>query len=121
MLEDPNTGKLIIMPIIEIIPPAGGEFDYVNKYNGATSEICPARLSNEIVDRVHEVATRAYHSLNMTKYGRLDIMLRDGEPLCLEINTIPGFTEESLFPKSAEVYGMSFPQLVQHLVKLMKK
>ncbi len=121
MLEDPNTGKLIIMPIIEIIPPVGGEFDYVNKYNGATSEICPARLSKEIVDRVHEVSTLAYHSLNMTKYGRLDIMLRGDEPLCLEINTIPGFTEESLFPKSAEVYGMSFPQLVQHLVKLMKK
>ena len=107
-----------ILPIIEILPPEGQEFDYENKYNDLTQEICPARYDEHLTRQIQDIALRAYQAVWCTQYGRIDMIITKDGPKCLEINTIPGFTSWSLFPKSAKVFGLEFPQLIQYLIDL---
>lgn len=118
-IMDDLYGGITVLPTIEIVPPEGIRFDYENKYNGETKEIILTDLDNVLQSQINDIALRAYTSLQMTRYGRIDMILTDRGPVCLEINTIPGFTDQSLFPKAAQQYGLSFTQLVDHLVQLM--
>lgn len=110
-----------ILPIIEIVPPAGKEFDYENKYNDLTQEICPAHYDENLTRQIQDIALRAYQAVWCTQYGRIDMIITKDGPKCLEINTIPGFTNWSLFPKSAKVFWFDFPQLIQYLIDLKLK
>lgn len=107
-----------ILPLIHIIPPLEWWFDYENKYNGKTQELCPANFDKKTVEQVNAIALQAYHAVWCTSYGRIDAILTEHWPILLEINTIPWFTAQSLFPKSAEVFWLSFPQLLQHLIAI---
>lgn len=108
ILDMPD-GATKILPIIEIIPPNGEDFDYKNKYNGKTTEICPADLSPEETNKIQDVSLQAYNVLKTKGYGRVDLILEpDGNIKFLEINTIPGFTDQSLFPLAAKTAGISF-------------
>lgn len=118
LIDDPN-GGVIVLPTIEIVPQDGVRFDYDNKYNWATKEIFLTGIDVWLQDRIDDIAVRAYTSLKMTRYGRIDMILTDRGPLCLEINTIPGFTDQSLFPKAAEKYWWNFLQLVNTLLSSM--
>lgn len=108
----------VALPLIHIIPPADGWFDYENKYNGKTQELCPSGFSPDLCQQVEALAVRAYTAVGCTKYARLDAILTPQGPVFLEINTIPGFTSQSLFPKSAAVAGYTFPELLQHLIDI---
>ncbi len=105
------------LPIVEIIPKT--EFyNYESKYDPAlVTEICPARLTEEEKSAVNEVALRAASALLVDSYCRVDIILSDGVPYCLEINTLPGMTETSLLPLAAKANGISFPQLCEKILK----
>lgn len=107
-----------ILPIIEIIPPTWQDFDYENKYNDLTQEICPARYDESLTRQIQDIGLRAYQAVWCTQYGRIDMIVTKDGPKCLEINTIPWFTSWSLFPKSAKVFGLEFPQLIQYLIDL---
>lgn len=111
------------LPVIEIKPPEGGEFDYENKYNGKTAEICPPVSIDEATQKeAQHVAERVYEAVGCRHLGRVDIIVRpDGSMAVLEINTIPGMTDQSLFPKAAEVAGMDFPALVTKFVELARE
>lgn len=117
-LIDQKNGTTIVLPMIHIIPPVEWGFDYENKYNGKTQEICPSSFSVEIVHQINSIALRAYQAVWCTKYARIDAILTKTWPVLLEINTIPWFTAQSLFPKSAAVANIPFPQLLQHLLDL---
>lgn len=107
------------LPVIEISPPAGGWFDYKNKYSGETQEIIGApSLSEEIQKEVQKIALNIHQKLNLGPYSRIDFIVSKNIPYVLEVNTIPGLTSESLFPKSAQAAGLSFPNLVKKLVEL---
>jgi D-alanine-D-alanine ligase len=110
------------LPVIEIVPPEGGEFDYENKYNGKTAEICPAEsLSAEQQKQAQRLAERVHELAGVRHVSRTDIMMTgDGQMYVLEINTIPGMTAQSLLPKSAAAAGMSWVQLVARLVELAR-
>lgn len=110
-----------VLPIIEIVPPEGKEFDFENKYNDLTQEICPARYDTETTKTIQDIALRAYQAVWCTQYGRIDMIVTKDGPKCLEINTIPWFTSWSLFPKSAKVFWLDFPQLIQYLIDLRMK
>ena len=88
------------LPPIEIIPKTGF-FDYANKYqDGATEEVCPANISEEISERMKELTVRAFHALKLNVYSRADFLLDEkGNLYCLEVNTLPGMTAASLLPK----------------------
>lgn len=109
------------LPVIEIIPPKGKEFDYENKYNGATQELCPPlHVPADLQAKAQKLSEQIHDQVGAQHLSRVDIMIdMSGNLYVLEINTIPGLTSQSLFPKSAAVAGLSMPQLVQHFVKLV--
>ncbi len=111
------------LPVIEIQPPENGEFDYENKYNGKTAEICPAESVDDEVQRVAQnLAERVHETMGCRHLSRTDIIVRpNGEMVILEINTMPGMTNQSLFPLSARVAGMSMPELMKKFVALVQR
>ena len=108
------------LPIIEIIPGDGyAFFDYDAKYlPGATEEICPARIPDDIRDQAQVHAKAAHRALFLKGYSRTDMILSNGNLYVLETNTIPGMTATSLYPQSAGVAGYSFPDLLDRLIAL---
>jgi len=109
------------LPVIEIVP--GEEFsffDYDAKYKaGASEEICPARISDELTVQVQEYGVAAHRALRLRGYSRTDIMLSgDGSLYLLETNTIPGMTPTSLLPQAAAEYGLAFPEFLERLIEL---
>ena len=108
------------LPVVEIIPWEGFEFfDYQAKYTpGATQEICPARIPEEIARKAQEYALRAHEVLRLRHYSRTDFIYYQDEVFVLETNTIPGMTETSLLPLAARTAGYSFSELVQKLIEL---
>lgn len=110
------------LPVIEIIPK-NGWYDYKNKYQaGATEEICPAELSEELTKKMQKIAEDACNVLGCEPYARADVMMdEEGNMYCLEVNTLPGMTSTSLIPQEARAVGMEFPELCEHLVELSLK
>lgn len=118
VLSDFRGEKLYVLPSIEIIPPSNSDFfDATVKYNGETRELCPGRFSFSEKATIADMATTVHQALGLSQYSRSDFMVRDGDVFFLEVNTLPGLTAESLFPKAAAAVGLSFPQLIDHLVK----
>lgn len=107
------------LPIVEIRPRQGG-YDYMNKYtSGATDYLCPAPFSNEVTLKIQSAALGAFRAVDGRDYGRVDVMVRQsGEPVVLEVNTLPGMTETSLFPKAAAAAGLDFAGLCQRMIDL---
>ena len=107
------------LPLVEIIPKKG-DYDYSNKYTaGATDYICPAQFSESVTCRIKTAAERALMVLGGGNCARVDFIVReDGEPILLEVNTLPGMTSTSLLPRAAQAAGLSFIELCQRLVDL---
>ncbi len=80
------------LPVIEVVPPLDGEFDYENKYNGKSQEICPAVSIDEFTQKqAQDLAESVHELLGCRHLSRVDIMVRkDGRMAVLEINTMPG-------------------------------
>ncbi len=115
-----GNAKLTALPLVEIIPSDQYDFfDYEAKYKpGASTEICPARVSPEITRKAQEAALIAHRALHCRGYSRTDMIVRDGEIYVLETNTIPGMTATSLFPQAAQAQGLEFSQLLDTLIDL---
>jgi D-alanine--D-alanine ligase len=104
------------LPPVEIVPNAGA-YDFAAKYTpGATNEIAPARLPDNVLERAQETAIRCHTLLGCKGATRTDMIESDRELVVLEINTLPGMTGTSLLPNSARAAGMSFNELVKWLV-----
>jgi D-alanine-D-alanine ligase len=110
-------GKIIVLPITEIVSE-NDFFDYEAKYQGKSQEITPARISDEMTQKVSEAAKRAYEVLKMKGFSRSEFIFVDGEPHMLEMNTIPGLTTESLIPQQAKVAGISLTDLFTNAIEL---
>lgn len=110
------------LPVIVIRPPQGAEFDYENKYNGATEEICPVPedlVSSELQTQARDLALKVHNLLGARHLSRVDMFISNtGELVVLELNTMPGMTEQSLFPKSAQAAGYDMVKLVEKLIEL---
>ncbi len=112
--------KIDVLPLVEIVPKKGHKFfDFEAKYrSGETDEICPARISCEQEKKVKEVAKRAFNAIGCKIWARVDMILKEDKVYVLEVNTIPGMTENSLFPLSAKKAGMRFSELLDKLISL---
>lgn len=96
-------------------------YDYNDKYiDGKTTFIVPAAAPAKTVERIRGLAVRAYEVLDCAGFARVDFFLEKGASTVYvnEINTIPGFTEISMYPKLWEASGLPFPRLVEQLVEL---
>ena len=107
------------LPIVEI-KPRGGHYDYEAKYTAGMSEyFCPAELPEPLARRIQDLGLRASRALGCRGVARADFRLSpEGEPFCLEVNTIPGMTPTSLVPMAAQARGISYDQLVQRMLEL---
>jgi D-alanine-D-alanine ligase len=107
------------LPIVEI-RPKNGAYDYSNKYTpGATEYLCPAPFDKATKRRIEAAALGAFRAIGGRDYGRVDVIVRaPGEPVVLEVNTLPGMTETSLLPQAAAAAGLSYAELCQRTVDL---
>jgi D-alanine-D-alanine ligase len=110
------------LPIVEVRPKVGS-YDYKNKYtSGATEYFCPADFDPAVTKKIQDAAIGAFRAIGGRDYARVDIMVRSsGEPVVLEVNTLPGMTETSLLPKAAAAAGLSYELLCQCMVDLALK
>ena len=94
-------------------------FDYEAKYTeGKCEEIVPARLSEEITKKVQEYALKVFELVKAKGFIRVDFVIKDNDPVILEMNTIPGLTPNSLLPKEAKAAGIEYPQLLDKMIEL---
>lgn len=110
-----------VMPVIEIVPQAGGGFyDFTAKYAiGGADHIIPARLDEETTKNCQDAALLAHQALGCVGVSRTDIIVdENGKPWVLETNTIPGMTATSLLPDAASKCGIEFGPLCRMLVEL---
>jgi D-alanine-D-alanine ligase len=107
------------LPVVEVRPKVGS-YDYRNKYTaGCTEYFCPAPFDAAVTERIQAAAIGAFNAVGGRDYARVDVMVRaNGEPVVLEVNTLPGMTETSLLPKAATVAGLNYAQLCQRMVDL---
>jgi len=115
----PVLGKRAL-PVIEIIPPVNEEFDFENKYNGKTKELCPPEnVSKKLQKDAQAIAENVHNTLKVRHLSRTDMIITpDGKIYVIELNTMPGLTDQSLFPKAAKQDGMDMKALVSEFVKL---
>ena len=107
------------LPPIEIIPKSGF-YDYAAKYQaGATVEICPADIDEQTDKKLRDAAVAAYNALHLDSYARVDFLVdENGEPFCLEANTLPGMTPTSLLPQEAAVEGLNYADLCEKIIEI---
>jgi D-alanine-D-alanine ligase len=107
------------LPIVEAVPTDEEFYDFEARYEiGRTKFLCPAELEDEVAAEATAIALEVFALLGLRGFARVDLMLEagDGELQVLEANAIPGMTETSLLPQSAEAAGIAFDELVQAIV-----
>ena len=102
------------------IAPASEFYDYDAKYNNENSLLfIPARISEEMIEKVRKTAVKAYRAIGCTGLSRVDFFVtKDGRVLLNEINTLPGFTSISMYPKLMVQSGIDGKELVEKLIDL---
>ena len=125
LIEQYIEGKLLAigmngpvpMPIVEIVPKSGF-YDYEAKYTeGKTDYVCPAQLTSKEAQQCHDASVRVFKALKGRGFPRVDVILDNGIPYVLEMNTIPGMTPTSLLPMAAQQSGLEFDDLVIEILK----
>ncbi|GAA0864060.1 D-alanine--D-alanine ligase [uncultured Clostridium sp.] len=105
-----------VFPTISI--KANSEFfDFESKYsqNGATEEV--VYLEEKLQDEINEISKGCWKAFNCKAYVRVDVIISNGVPYVLELNTLPGMTQTSLIPRSAKAKGIEFSQLIEKIIE----
>lgn len=107
------------LPIVEALPAEGDRYDFEARYEiGRTEFVCPAELAEAEAAAITAAALAAYEALGCSGVSRVDLILTAEGPQVLEVNAIPGMTDTSLLPQSAEAAGISFEELVERILEL---
>ena len=119
VIHDRERGKAVALPIVEIRPRSARSFDYHEKYaSDGAEELCPAPISEEIESEARRIGLAVHRILGLEGLSRTDLILDEhGVLQVLETNTLPGMTETSLVPLAARQVGLSFPALVENLIR----
>ena len=107
------------LPVVEVRPRQGA-YDYRNKYTpGNTEYFCPAAFDPPTTLAIQQAGLAAFRAVGGRDYSRVDVMVTPrGEPVVLEVNTLPGMTETSLLPKAAAAAGLGYAELCQRMIDL---
>ena len=101
-----DKNKIIALPITEIISE-NNFFDYEAKYKGKAEEITPARINQTISSEIKKTTKNIYKKMNLSGVCRIDFIIKNNKPYIIEINTIPGLTEDSIIPKQLKAANIS--------------
>ncbi|MEK7130892.1 MAG: D-alanine--D-alanine ligase [Patescibacteria group bacterium] len=119
VIDEFRNQKHYALPIVEIIPPAKiGFFSYEAKYNGETKELCPSNFDMRTKKEIENMAVLAHNAIGGRHYSRSDFIVSKKGIYILEINTLPGLTQQSLLPKALNAVGSSRLELIEHLITL---
>ncbi|MDE2031331.1 MAG: D-alanine--D-alanine ligase [Patescibacteria group bacterium] len=108
------------LPPVEIrIPKSKTFFDYDAKYNGISEEICPGNFTVKEKEELEYLASLIHNGLNLSHYSRSDFIIHSRRGIyALEVNTLPGLTNESLTPKALSAVGATMPEFLDHIISL---
>ncbi len=110
--------ELYALPVVEIRPHSHF-FDYESKYKGKSDEIVPATFSDTVKRSIEELSAKIHRALGLRHYSRSDFIIHPRRGIyVLEVNTLPGLTEESLVPKALRAVGSDTHELVHHVIEL---
>lgn len=114
-------GQRIALPPVEIQPDPTGGFDYAGKYlSAATREICPGNFNPADAETLKAFALKAHQAVGALGYSRTDFIVTPQGPVFLEINTLPGLTAASLYPKALAAGGVAFQDFLRRQLDLAK-
>ena len=109
--------KQVVFPITEVVT-SNEFFDYDAKYNGQVQEITPARLPQDVTDRVSQITSSIYDILHCNGIIRVDyIVSKEGKISMLEVNTTPGMTATSFIPQQVRAAGLSMKDVLTDIVE----
>jgi D-alanine-D-alanine ligase len=110
-------GKAVVLPVTEIISK-NEFFDYEAKYTpGKSDEVTPADMPEEITNEIQDLSSTIYDLLGCKGIVRVDFIIINEKPYFLEINTVPGMTEESLIPKQVKAAGIDLAELYSMVIE----
>lgn len=108
--------ETLIFPVTEVIPK-NEFFDFEAKYTpGATDEITPARLPEELFKKCQQLSADIYKKCNCSGIARIDYILKEETFYFLEVNTIPGMTETSFIPQQINAMGLTLKQVISRII-----
>ena len=109
--------KSVVFPISEVVSH-NEYFDYKAKYNGESDEITPARISDELVDRVKKLTSAIYDILGAQGIIRVDYIVTEGDKInLLEVNTTPGMTATSFIPQQVRAAGLDIKDVMTDIIE----
>lgn len=108
--------EVTALPLTEIVSQ-NEYFDFEAKYEGASEEITPARIPDSVRDLIQETTSRVFKRLKLRGMSRVDYIVQDCVPYLIEVNTIPGLSEESLLPQQVAYSGMTLKEFFGLLVE----
>ncbi len=114
-----GNGSRLIASVPGQITPAEEFYDFDAKYTLGTSVLdIPAKISEEQMNTLREIAKKAYTACGCSGFSRVDFFVTDTDIILNEINTIPGFTSISMYPKLMENMGITYSALLDRLIQL---
>jgi D-alanine-D-alanine ligase len=115
VIPDGN-GGLQALPVTEIVSH-NAFFDYAAKYDGQSHEITPAELDEDNTAMLQRTAVKVYQTLHLEGMARVDMMMVEGEAAhTIEINTVPGFSAQSIIPQQAAAVGIDKTSLISRII-----
>lgn len=129
MIEEFVKGDEITCPVFDgkmlpviAIKPNSDFFDYTQKYSADGADEFVIELEDKLQKEVESMALKTYKALKCQVYSRIDMIINgDGVPYILEVNTLPGMTSASLFPKSAAAVGINYSGLIDMIIETSLK
>lgn len=110
---------IYVLPAVEIRPKEKTFFDYDAKYGGMSEKIVPANFSFSLKADLESIAGKVHQALGLRHYSRTDFIISPTRGIyVLELNTLPGLTEESSLPKALETVGSSLSHFFHHILQL---
>ena len=110
-----------LMPVEIIPPPEHSFFNYEAKYGGKSIERVPGNFTQEEKNELTNTARAVHEGLGLSHYSRSDFILSPRGLYFLEVNTLPGLTDESLLPKAVAAIGSRLPDFLEHVLDLAQR
>jgi len=114
-VHDIEKNQLTTLPITEIISE-NEIFDYNAKYLGQSKEITPANIDTDLKKEIEKISEKAYLKLKLKGIVRFDFIIKDKKPYIIEVNTIPGFSKESIVPQMIKSSNQKISDFISKLL-----